>query len=65
MFHLLVTGVMPIPDEMGLVGVARAEMNQFTYQCVFVSISLAGLFVNINAVASDPPAILTVLENGE
>ena len=52
-------------NETGLVGVARAEMNHFTYQCMIVTISFFGGFVSIDETVTDPPAILTVLESGE
>ena len=52
-------------NETGLVGVARAEINQSIYQCVFVTISLVGGFISIDDTVTDPPAILTVLESGE
>ena len=52
-------------NETGLVGVAKAEMNQFTYQCVFVTISLVGGFISNDETVTDPPMILTVLESGE
>ena len=52
-------------NETGLVGVARADINQSTYQCVFVTLSLVGGFLNIDDNVTDPPAILGVFESGE
>ena len=52
-------------NETGLVGVARAEINQYTYQCMSVTLSLVGGFISIDDTVTDPPAILTVPESGE
>ena len=51
-------------NETGLVGVARAEMNGSTYQCVFVTTSFNGMVSSFNTLMSNP-AVLTVLESGE
>ena len=51
-------------NETGLVGVATAEMNQSTYQCVFVTTSFDGMTTRLHTFSSTP-AVLTVLESGE
>ena len=48
-------------NETGLVGVARAEMNQSTCQCVFVTTSFGGMELHFHTFTSTP-AVLTVLD---
>ena len=52
-------------NETGLVGVATAEMNQSTYQCMFVTTSFDGMSSRFQTIISTPPAVLTVIESGE
>ena len=52
-------------NETGLVGVATNDMNQSTYQCQFVTTSFDGMESSIRTLLSNPPAMLTVLGNGE
>ena len=49
----------------GLVGVATADLNQSTYQCVIVSVSFSGGFLDVDQMMSTPPAVLTVIGSGQ
>ena len=51
-------------NETGLVGVATAEMNQSTYQCVLVTTSFDGMTTKLHTFNSTP-AVLTVIQTGE
>ena len=52
-------------NETGLVGVARAGMNQSTYQCMFLTTLYDGMASRFQVLISTPAAVLTVLESGE
>ena len=49
----------------GLIGVATADLNQSTYQCVLVTDSYNGGFLTSDTITSLPPAVLTVIAGSE
>ena len=70
----IINGVHYFPSELpsnycinatGLIGVATADLNQSTYQCVFVTATFAGGFLATDTITSSPAAVLTVIGASE
>ena len=49
----------------GLVGVATTDLNQTTFQCVIVTVTLSGGLLNVDEMISIPPAVLAGIESGK
>ena len=70
----IINGVHYVPSELppnycvnatGLVGMATADLNQSTYQCVFVTATYEDSIFKTHTLTSSPPAILTVIGRSE
>ena len=70
----IINGVHYFPSELppnycinatGLIGVATADLNQSTYQCVFITATFAGGFLATDTIISSPAAVLTVIGASE